>query len=160
MFLLRRWFLLWLLMFWLGGFTFYAAVVVPIGTDVLGSSLQQGAITRQVTNWLNLAGAATLGAWAVELVVSPAPTPLRQRLRWLSWCVMAVPLLALIVLHPLMAGLLDAPVLDKDTFRTLHRWYLWLSTVQWAAGLLLSFMTLQTWRDADQRFGERERPGR
>src|ERR671917_504286 len=59
--LFRRSLLLWLLLLWQGGFLFYTAVVVPIGTDVLGSPLVQGLITRRVTDWLKLFGAAWAG---------------------------------------------------------------------------------------------------
>src|SRR2546428_9021513 len=64
---LRRFLVLAALMFWQGGFTFYAAVVVPVGQQVLGSDLEQGFITRQVTQWLNVAGAVALVplAWDV-----------------------------------------------------------------------------------------------
>ena len=57
---LRRFLVLLVLMCWQGGFTFYTAVVVPIGTAVLETALAQGWITRQVTVYLNLAGAAAL----------------------------------------------------------------------------------------------------
>ena len=60
MILIRRYLLLMSLMFWQGGFTFYSAVVVPIGSDLLGSGRDQGFITRSVTNYLNLAGVAAL----------------------------------------------------------------------------------------------------
>ena len=55
--LLRRLLVLAAFAFWQGGFTFYAAVVVPVGTEVLGSSMEQGSITRRVTVYLNMAGA-------------------------------------------------------------------------------------------------------
>src|SRR5437899_2231150 len=54
---LRRFTVLIALMFWQGGFTFYAAVVVPIGQEELGSHESQGFITRGVTNYQNRAGA-------------------------------------------------------------------------------------------------------
>ncbi len=57
--LLRRFLVLLALFFWQGGFTFYAAVVVPIGQHVFGH-LRQGFVTRQVTVYLNLAGAVAL----------------------------------------------------------------------------------------------------
>ena len=38
----RRVFLWWLFMFWQGGFLFYGAVVVTIGTEVQGSDFAQG----------------------------------------------------------------------------------------------------------------------
>ena len=49
-------------MLWQGGFLFYAAVVVPTGTEVLGS-FEQGRVTRHVTDWLNGIGAVTLSSW-------------------------------------------------------------------------------------------------
>ena len=52
--ILRRFFVLQSLMLWQGGFLFYAAVVVPIGTDVLGGSFEQGRITRFVTEQMNV----------------------------------------------------------------------------------------------------------
>src|SRR5947209_19521490 len=85
MVVVRGFLLLWLLMFWLGGFTFYAAVVVPIGTEVLGSAADQGWITRRVTPWLNVAGAVALAGWAWDIAADPSATRLRQYLRWLLW---------------------------------------------------------------------------
>ena len=65
--LLRRFSVIAALMFWQGGFTFYAAVVVPIGQENLGHE-EQGFITREVTNYLNLAGAAALLLLAWDVV--------------------------------------------------------------------------------------------
>src|SRR5271156_6553534 len=62
--LVRRFMVLALLMFWLGGFTFYASVVVPVGADVLGSHLRQGMITRHVAWYMNLSGIAALAVFA------------------------------------------------------------------------------------------------
>ena len=45
---LRRLLLLLTLMFWQGGFMFYGAVVVPVGSEVLASDTGQGFITRSV----------------------------------------------------------------------------------------------------------------
>lgn len=61
--LVRRLLLLWALMFWQGGFMFYGGVVVPVGSRILGSDLEQGWITRSVTNYLNVAGAVALALW-------------------------------------------------------------------------------------------------
>jgi hypothetical protein len=155
--LFRRLFLLLLLMFWQGGFTFYAAVVVPIGTEVLGSALHQGMITRQVTHWLNVAAAVALAAWAWDLAAEPAATAVRQRLRWLLWLLLSTLLAALACLHPRMDALLDADnvrVLDHGVFNNLHRWYLWLGTAQWAGSIALIFTTLRSWRDTDRQRAE------
>lgn len=40
---------------WLGGLTFYAGIVVPIGTEIVGGT-EQGFVTQRVTNWLNALG--------------------------------------------------------------------------------------------------------
>jgi hypothetical protein len=158
MVLIRRFLLLWLLMFWLGGFTFYAAVVVPIGTEKLGSPLHQARITQPVTNWLNLAGAIALAAWAWDLSLMR-----RHRWwRWLLWLALVLLLAALIALHPWMDALLDlanGEVYDLPTFTVLHRVYLWISTVQWGGAIVLSYATLRGWRDADRRAPVANAPG-
>ena len=35
---------------WWGGLTFYGAVVVPVGTEVLGGAAEQGFVTQRVVN--------------------------------------------------------------------------------------------------------------
>jgi hypothetical protein len=148
MVLVRRFLLLWLLMFWLGGFTFYTGVVVPIGAEVLGSSADQGWVTRRVTIWLNIAGAVALAGWAWDIAADRAPTQPRQRFRWLLWLLLVAGLVALVVLHPRMDALLDADrerILDRSAFRSLHRIYLWVSTAQWFVAIALSFTTLRVW---------------
>jgi hypothetical protein len=155
--LVRRFVLLCSLMFWLGGFTFYAAVVVPIGTEVLGSPLDQGWITRRVTFWLNVAGVFALAAWAWDLAAEPAPTRLLGAARWLLWLFIAAALVALFVLHPQMDALLNVRrerMLDRAMFRTLHRTYLWVSTAQWAAALTLILATVYTWSRRRHDTGE------
>ena len=57
--LVRRFLVIQALLLWQGGFLFYAAVVVPTGTEVLGS-FEQGRVTRHVTNSMNVIGAVTL----------------------------------------------------------------------------------------------------
>jgi hypothetical protein len=157
--LVRRFVLLCLLMFWIGGFTFYAAVVVPIGTEVLGSPLDQGWITRRVTFWLNVAGVFALAAWAWDLAAEAAPTRLLGATRWLLWLFIAAMLVALFILHPQMDTLLNVErerVLDRALFRTLHRVYLWVSTVQWGAALVLILATVHTWNRRPHNIGEPE----
>jgi hypothetical protein len=58
--LVRRLLVLAALLFWHGGFTFHAAVVFPVGQEVLGSHRVQGFFTGRVTNDLNLAGTVVL----------------------------------------------------------------------------------------------------
>jgi hypothetical protein len=135
--------------FWQGGFTFYAAVVVPIGTEVLGSAMEQGTITRRVTVWLNVAGSAALLLFAIDNVVSRDPARWRKVARWLAWLGMAAALGVLVWLHPRMTELLDTERLDPDlvhSFRRHHRWYLWISTAQWAMGVSYFVCVLATWQ--------------
>src|SRR5213082_1434097 len=117
---LRRLVVLAALMFWQGGFTFYAAVVVPVGQSVLGSHRRQGMITRVVTDYLNLTGAVALVPLAWDAAAGG-----RRRGRWLTWAVMAVAQVALVGLHGHLNDLLDpdrAVLLDVTAFRAGHRW--------------------------------------
>ena len=129
--------LLWLaLSFSFGGFTFYAAVVVPIGTEVLDST-SQGFVTRQVTKVLNIASAITLAILIWELLAT-----FRTVTRKWLWCYLSLLLvysgclLGLFLLHPRLDELLDPEtfsVLQSEEFYRRHRQYLWLSTLQWLA---------------------------
>src|SRR5262245_13630283 len=103
----RRWLLLWALMFWQGGFTFYGGVVVPVGSDVLGSEREQGFITRKVTNYLNLAGAVALAVWGWDLSAIRGASPGGRRLRWAIWAGLVLSLVVLVWLHPRLDELLD-----------------------------------------------------
>ncbi len=154
--LLRRFLVVSALMFWQGGFTFYAAVVVPVGQGVLGSHLSQGMITRQVTQYLNLAGAIALVPLAWEIVAQRSPRWIRTTRGW-AWIGMALALVVLVWLHGRLDGLLDLDneqILDRRAFRTEHRLYLWVSTVQWLCALVYLGVTVAAWRP------ERARPER
>jgi hypothetical protein len=159
--LVRRFVVLAALMFWQGGFTFYAAVVVPVGQEELGSHLQQGFITRQVTHYLNLSGAAALILLAWDAAVSRDRSRARRWARWTAWMGMVATLAALVWLHQQLEQLLNLEMRElasPKAFRAGHRWYLWLSTIQWAFGLVYAVFALQAWRAEDQldtRVGER-----
>lgn len=150
----RRIFLRFLLfqafLLWQGGFLFYALVVVPIGTDLLGSATEQGMITRHVTNWLNLFGVAWVVLFLVDLLVTPDASPRRRRVRWGGWAISVLGLVVLVGLHPVMAGMLDQeggyPV---RMFGFLHGVYLWVSAAHWVAGLVLAWTTLRAWQAVD-----------
>jgi hypothetical protein len=141
-------------MFWQGGFTFYAAVVVPIGQQVLGSHLQQGFITRQVTDGLNLSGAIALVVFAWDILAATQEPQRRHLARWGLWLGMALALGILVWLHEYLDEMLD---LEAETlrlalakaFRRGHRWYLWVSTIQWAFSLAYAVLTLLAWRTQD-----------
>jgi hypothetical protein len=140
------------LLFWQGGFTFYAAIVVPIGQGLFGDEMQ-GSVTRHVTNYLNLSGAVALLVLAWDAAASADHSALRRRARWLAWVGMVVVLALLVWLHANMDGLLDADSFNRNAFRNRHRWYLWLSTVQWACGLAYMGLTIGVWRCGDQLMG-------
>ncbi|HQR06867.1 MAG TPA: hypothetical protein PLN21_08600 [Gemmatales bacterium] len=150
--LLRRFCLLIAIMFWQGGFMFYGAVVVPVGSEVLGSHQAQGFVTRSVTNYLNLAGAVAIAIWMWELASARNNTVARQRLRWALWLVLPVTLGLLAWLHGVMDQQLDIEsqkILDRERLRYLHAWYLNISTFQWASSLLLLALTLLNWQGED-----------
>lgn len=129
---------LWVLAFWLGGFTFYSAVVIPVLHDQLGSPLETGLVTQRVTDALNLMGFATITlGWLLTMVEERSPQRETHRSRWailalaLSTCCLVI----LIALHRVLDRRLDAA--EMQGFYPLHRLYLWVSTVQWLANLSL-----------------------
>jgi len=134
--------------FWQGGFTFYTAVVVPTGTEVLGSAAAQGFITRRVTGYINIAGAAAL----VFLTWDAMATRSARRIRLVMCLLLAAGVVALMLLHPRLDAMLDAErerVLDRSAFRPIHRVYLWVSTAQWFAGVTYLVLTPFAWRRDD-----------
>jgi hypothetical protein len=125
---------------WLGGFTFYGAVVIHVGMKVLGGHVRQGFITQRVTGQLNWIGVAALAilVWHATAIWPGCGRVARSGLA-LSLLIMIVIQAALFIMHPMLDRLLDFDahtVVDEARFRALHRHYLTASTVQWGAGLL------------------------
>ena len=115
---------------WIGGTTFYAAIVVPIGSRLFGS-VEQGLITEQVTGQLNWLGVVCL---AILL-----PTVRQSRGQAVSWLLLVLTLAALFVLHPRIAAFIDHSqhvVTDRAAFYEWHRAYLLTTALQWLAGLV------------------------
>ena len=159
---LRRFLAVVALMFWQGGFTFYAAVVVPTGQRVLGSHLEQGLITREVTWYLNVAGAAALALLAYELQSSGYPrcTAFEVAAGSSGWGWQAVCWLKLLLAHPALNALLDVDahsIVDRGQFRPRHRMYLWISTLQWLLGGAYLWMMLLSWRKCEVEKGSEEK---
>ena len=151
--ILRRFLSLVALIFWQGGFTFYAAVVVPIGQRVLGSHLEQGFITREVTWHMNIAGAVALAVLAFELFASRQAQQL-VKWRWALWIGMACGLLALVVEHPILDAFIDIDghgITERASFRMLHRIYLWTSTFEWVLGWIYIWLMLKSWKCDDEK---------
>ena len=135
---LRRKSAMFLLALWWGGFTFYAARVVFIGHEVLGNKTTQGFITERVTTNLNYLACAALAAAGWELSAAG-----RSRRRTQAFTALGITVVAtgfLFALHSLLARELDFEarrVLQPERFYQLHRVYLLVATVQWAAGATL-----------------------
>ena len=143
------------LAFWMGGFTFYAGVVIHVGHRVFGTMRETGFLTQQVTLWLNRSGAIVLAILLVNLLLTRRQTAPRW---WITaaatLAIMVAIQIALFELHPRLDAFLDASsqtIRDRPIFHREHLIYMNLSTAQWAAALihLLSLLTL--WRTSDQK---------
>lgn len=126
---LRPLLLILLFALWWGGLTFYALIVVPIGSDVT-SIVEQGFVTQRVTLWHNL-------LLTVVTICVVAEAFFRRSGRW--W-LLSVSLLfvniALVVMHWTLSGMVDVEEFSVPTeFYRLHAVYLWLTTAEWLIGL-------------------------
>jgi hypothetical protein len=153
---LRRLLVLQVLLLWQGGFLFYTAVVVPVGTTVLGSAAAQGAITAHVTDTLNLIGVLTLLILAAELGLTHDPSVRRTTARWWCWWILFVAQGLLLYFHRLLDAFMDPSrthVVIRPPFYPVHRLYLWASTAQWLVCLVLVWLTLLAWHAEDREIG-------
>jgi hypothetical protein len=126
-------FFLWVI--WFGGLTFYAAIVVPVGTDAIGAT-GQGFITQQVTIRLNIAATLLLACWLWDLIKREQ----RTRRAWVVWSIHVGLLLALFLLHWKLTSVLDfddRSVPEDGVFYQWHRAYLLVTTVQWVLGIVM-----------------------
>jgi hypothetical protein len=106
-----------------------------------------------VTVYLNLAGAVALLVLLWDLWAARSAPKWLRRSRWLMWAAMLLALVGLYRLHGQLDELLVVKgriILDADTFHVRHRLYLWVSTAQWAWGLLYLFASLAIWRREDR----------
>jgi hypothetical protein len=137
--------------FWLGGFTFYSGVAIPMGVEVLGGHRAVGFVTERVTNWLNVAGVVAIAifAWNTWLGRRTNGRAL-QRTLMITLIVMALIEVELILLHPVMdRQLVFQPrrdILDEDKFELLHHVYLISTTVQWVFGMVHVWCICMMWR--------------
>ena len=123
---------------WFGGFFFYVSFVVPIGNEVLGSSFEQGMITRRATVPLNWLGVLSAVLMIVDSILSWRIRGVWNRRVQLACPIIMLAMLAsLFILHPQIDAFADRVLGeikgDYDQFYWLHRLYLWASTVQWIA---------------------------
>ena len=151
----RRYCYILLMAGWMGGFTFYALIVIPSAERVLGSIRDTGFITQQVTRWLNIIGASvlviTLWLWTANWKKQPP----RLRASVVGcWLIMALAQLGLFFTHPFMDALLEAQghkLQHFERFENLHTLYLTFATTQWCAALLQIWLLLAIWRAQDQK---------
>ncbi len=119
---------------WWGGLSFYAIVVVPIGTEALGSA-QQGFITQQVTFWHNCIFALFIGLLIGEAAYRPA------RLLWAAIATLAIVNIALFIQHAYLTKQMDFHEQTVPAaFYRQHATYLWITTVEWLIGLGMPFL--------------------
>ena len=152
---LRRFATVLVLALWMGGFTFYAEIIIPTAAHVLHSERHVGFITEQVTNWLNLIGLAALAVFLWNLIAEWGRQPAERR-RWLAvaWGTMALAHAGLFATHPLIDRLLDIQahtIRDDDRFLMLHNVYLTFATTQWVAALIYTWLSLCAWRHDDRQ---------
>jgi hypothetical protein len=146
----RRFLVVLALMFWQGGFMFYGAVTVPVIREQLSGRPERGVITQHVTQWMNLFGTLALMAMFADVLASRPPV--LKRWRMVAWLGMALPHLAVVLLHRGMSRQMgSAAFLSSgiETFMAWHRAYLLLNTLQWLAGMCFLLLSLRAWRDQD-----------
>jgi hypothetical protein len=148
---LRRFALVFALMFWQGGFMFYGAVTLPVVRELLGNMPERSLITQHVTQWMNLFGTLAILATFIDLYASPLP---RKRWRLAAWLGMALPQPLLIFMHHEMSALMaarDFHISDMHQFMSYwHRPYVLLCTVQWLSGMIFTWQSLTAWRAEDR----------
>ena len=146
----RRFLVLFAFALWQGGFLFYALVVVPVGTDVLGSAAAQSEITQKVTNWLNLIGAGTLAIFALDQSLTRDSSPRRTAARWWIWSLLLVGQYLLFFLHEILDYYIEVGGMRRPMY-LVHRIYLWISTILWSMSLLLIGLNLKAWTAEDRK---------
>lgn len=134
---------------WWGGLTFYSAVVVPVGTEVLESTELQGLVTQQVTRYLNGLGLLAVGAicWILLRLEGGRSVAKAKELLALASILLALQG-GLCWLHGELGRQLIEDA-DREAFYNTHRIYLLLIAVQWGLGLMSLVQILKLWRRID-----------
>ena len=131
----RYYLLLLAIAFSFGGFTFYAAVVIPISSDVFDAT-SQGFVTQKVTHVINIASGMTLLLLIWDgIALRRSRTRKINRVYGVLLVVYTVCVVSLVALHPRLDAMIDPgsmSVDEPDRFYVHHQIYLWLSTIQWA----------------------------
>ena len=131
---IRYYLLLLAIAFSFGGFTFYAAVVIPIASDVFDST-SQGFVTQKVTHVINAASCVSLFLLTWDgVALREIRSRKTNRIYFALLVIYSVCLVSLLVLHPRLDAMIDRGSMSVDEperFYVHHQAYLWLSTVQW-----------------------------
>ena len=126
---------------WWGAFTFYAGIVVSVGMTVLGSHIEMGFITQQVTVYLNVFSLIVFLFYAYCLHNEEfTDSSLVEQITAIS--VIGFQLL-LFLLHAYLTDLLDFEkriIINTNNFYLLHRIYLIIETLIW---LVVSFLIVK-----------------
>jgi hypothetical protein len=123
---------------WWGGFTFYAAIVIPVGMKVLGSHTEMGFITQQVTIYINFFSLISFIFYGYCLK-NEAFTEKKLVEEIIVISLIGFQLL-LFLLHHYQTDLLNFEnhkIINRDNFYLLHRIYLIVETLIW---LVVSFL--------------------
>lgn len=116
---------------WWGGLCFYAVVVVPIGTELVGS-VEQGFITQRVTQWHN--GLSWL--FLVCLLIEAGRR--RSRKLWVIAAMLAIIDIALVVWHARLTAMMDFKHQGvPSSFYAQHAIYLWITAAEWLLGMAM-----------------------
>ena len=141
---LRQFLVIQAFMFWQGGFVFYAAIVVPKGTDIHGE-FGQGLVTQPVTDWLNVIGLIWHLLFAWDLWFNEG----RKSWRGLLWLCSFVLLGILTILHWKLDRMIEMDGVH-DSLAMFYQWhaaYLFTSALQWIFSLVQVWLTLRVWQE-------------
>lgn len=144
---LARFLALFAMTLWVGGFTFYAGIVIPILHDFMTQS-EAGHITQRVTDALNLCGAGAVVVWSVLLVQERAVGAFTvRRLRAVALGGSAALLVGQVVVHRILDSRLDAGIFRG--FYAIHRVYVGGSTLQWGLNLVVLYLSVVLWNASE-----------
>ena len=114
---------------WWGGLSFYAIVVVPIGTEQIGS-VGQGFITQEVTQWHNVFSMLFVLCLAIEAFNR------KTRSVWIVVALLATITIALLIAHSMLSQQMDFQKKTVPTnFYSQHAIYLWITAAEWFVGM-------------------------
>lgn len=149
----RRFLLLCVVGWWLGGLTFYTLVVIRASHQVVGSHTKVGFITQKATTGLNAigVGALALMLWNVAASWRPSGSWPRRGLA-ASWMAAAGAHAWIYLLHGRLDAMLDfqaRTVHPGAPFHGPHELYLVATSIEWVAGLVYLLAALVAWRQED-----------